>query len=46
MTQAESNTAVLRWVLPFLEVYLAADPSYAPFLVGPPPPGFVLQSQL
>jgi len=45
MTQAEAHNAVLRWQLAFLEVYLVGDPSYAPFLAAPPPPGFVLQSE-
>lgn len=44
LTQAEANAAVQRWVLGFLEVYLAGDASYVPFLTPPAPPGFVLTS--
>jgi predicted dienelactone hydrolase len=39
-TQAEANELVKRWVLPFLEVYLAGDQRYAPFLApDSSPPG-------
>jgi predicted dienelactone hydrolase len=38
LSQAEAHELVLRWVLPFLEVYLAGDTSFAPFLLEPAPP--------
>jgi predicted dienelactone hydrolase len=38
-TQPEAHDLVLRWVLPFLKVYLEGDPSFEPFLSAPPPPG-------
>ena len=41
LTQDEAHEAVRRWVLPFLEVYLAGDTGFTPFLVAPPPPGIV-----
>jgi len=41
LTQAEAHDAVLRWVLPFLKVYLAGDPSFTPFLAPLTGPGFV-----
>jgi hypothetical protein len=44
-TQAEAHEAVLRYALPFLEVYLAGDTSFAPFLALPPGPGFVVQAE-
>jgi dienelactone hydrolase len=42
LTQDEAHAAVLRWVPPFLERYLAGDPGFAPFFVLPAPPGAVL----
>jgi dienelactone hydrolase len=45
LTQPEAHDAVLRWVLPFLKVYLAGDPSFKPFLAPPAGPGFVLQAE-
>ena len=36
-TQDESHAAVQRWVLPFLQRYLAGDESYEPFLNAVPP---------
>jgi len=41
LTQDEAHEAVLRWVLPFMKVYLAGDPSFAPFLAPLTGPGFV-----
>jgi predicted dienelactone hydrolase len=38
-TQDEAHERVKRWVLPFLEVVLAGDRSFAPFLLAQPPPG-------
>ncbi len=46
MTQDEAHAAVSRWVLPFVEVYLAGDQSFAPFLLAPPPPGFLFDASL
>jgi predicted dienelactone hydrolase len=45
LTQAEAHARVLRWALPFLEVYLAGDESFRPFLAAPPPPGFTVTAQ-
>src|SRR5439155_27036947 len=45
LTQPEAHDAVLRWILPFLKVYLAEDPSFEPFLVPPASPGFVFQAE-
>jgi predicted dienelactone hydrolase len=39
LTQEEAHERVKRWVLPFLEVHLADDRSFAPFLLADPPPG-------
>jgi dienelactone hydrolase len=39
LTQDEAHERVKRWVLPFLQVYLAGDESFAPFLLAEPPPG-------
>ena len=44
LTQNEAHAVVLRWVLPFLEVYLAGDTSFAPFLLPPAPPPVVLEA--
>jgi predicted dienelactone hydrolase len=44
-TQDESHAAVLRWVLPFLQRYLAGDESYEPFLNAVPPGVRVEQSR-
>jgi predicted dienelactone hydrolase len=46
LTQAEAHLLVNRWVLPFLEVYLVGDDSYAPLLSAPAPPSVVLDSEL
>jgi dienelactone hydrolase len=44
-TQPEANALVLRWVLPFLKVYLAGDESFEPFLSGQSPPGVVVEAE-
>ena len=36
-TQPESHAAVLRWLVPFVQRYLAGDESYEPFLTSVPP---------
>jgi predicted dienelactone hydrolase len=41
LTQAEAHAAVLRYVLPFLKVYLEGDAAWAPLLGPPAQPGFV-----
>jgi predicted dienelactone hydrolase len=46
LTQAEAHLLVNRWVLPFLEVYLVGDDSYAPLLSPPAPPSVVLDREL
>ena len=46
LTQNEAHAIVLRWVLPFLEVHLAGDTSFAPSLLPPAPPSVVLQAAL
>lgn len=45
LTQDEAHDAVRRWVLPFLEVYLAGDASFSPFLAPITGPGFVFAAQ-
>jgi predicted dienelactone hydrolase len=37
LTQDEAHALALRWLLPFLEQYLAGRRSLAPFLLAPPP---------
>ncbi len=44
LTQDEAHAAVKRWVLPFLEKYLAGDPGFEPFLTPPGGPGFVFRA--
>jgi predicted dienelactone hydrolase len=44
LTQDEAHDAVRRWVLPFLEVYLAGDASFSPFLAPITGPGFVFEA--
>jgi predicted dienelactone hydrolase len=44
LTQDEAHDVVRRWVLPFLEVYLAGDASFIPFLAPLTGPGFVFDS--
>lgn len=46
LTQREAHDAVLRYAVPFLEVYLAGDSSFLPFLSPPPIPGALLASDL
>jgi predicted dienelactone hydrolase len=41
LEQQEAHDAVLRFVVPFLEVYLAGDAAWAPLLAPPARPGFV-----
>jgi predicted dienelactone hydrolase len=43
LTQDEAHDAVRRWVLPFLEVYLAGDASFSPFLAPITGPGFTFE---
>jgi len=43
LTQDEAHDAVRRWVLPFLEVYLAGDASFSPFLAPISGPGFTFE---
>jgi hypothetical protein len=45
LTQEEAHTAVLRWVLPFLERHVGGDQTRAPFFEGPVPPGFTVDVQ-
>jgi len=45
LTQDEAHERVKRQVLPFLEVYLAGDQSFAPFLTTAPPPGVQVSSK-
>jgi dienelactone hydrolase len=45
LTQDEAHGQVLRWVLPFLEVYLNGDPDFAAFFLAPRP-GVSVASQL
>jgi predicted dienelactone hydrolase len=43
-TQPEANALVLRWVLPFLKVYLEGDQRFEPFLSGQSPPGVLVET--
>ena len=45
LTQPESHEVVQRWVLPFLETYLAGDTGFTAFLTSPAPPGVVFEHQ-
>jgi predicted dienelactone hydrolase len=45
LTQDEAHERVLRYALPFLEVYLAGDERFRPFLASPAGPGYALQAQ-
>jgi predicted dienelactone hydrolase len=45
LTTAEANAAALRYVLPFLKVYVEGDPAWAPLLEAPAQPGFVYVSE-
>jgi predicted dienelactone hydrolase len=42
LTQDEAHLAVLRWVIPFLERYLAGHQEFEAFLRPPPPAGALL----
>ena len=44
-TQDEAHQLVRRWVVPFLERYLAGDATTDPFLRAPVPPGMTLDAQ-
>jgi len=44
LTQDEAHDAVRRWALPFLEVHLAGNASFSPFLAPITGPGFVFES--
>jgi predicted dienelactone hydrolase len=44
LTQDEAHAAALRWIVPFLERYLAGRPAAAPLLGPPTGPGFLYQS--
>jgi len=46
LTQPEANTAVLRYVVPFLERYLARQVDLVPLLGPPTGPGFIYQADL
>jgi len=46
LTQAEANSAVLRYVVPFLERYLGQRVDLVPLLGPPTGPGFVYESDL
>jgi dienelactone hydrolase len=46
LTQPEAHDRVLRYALPFLEVYLAGDERFRPFLAPPAGPGYAFQAQL
>jgi predicted dienelactone hydrolase len=45
LTQDESHDIVRRWALPFLQVYLAGDTGWMPFLDPPVPPGVLFQQE-
>ncbi|MEO8603120.1 MAG: dienelactone hydrolase family protein [bacterium] len=45
LTSAEAHADALRFVLPFLKVYLAGDAAWAPLLQPPAQPGFVYAAQ-
>jgi dienelactone hydrolase len=44
LTQSEAHAIVLRWVVPFFEVYLAGDDAYRPLLAAPFPPGVTVET--
>jgi len=46
LSQSEANADALRYVVPFLEHYLASEAALTALLVPPTPPGFVYQSAL
>jgi predicted dienelactone hydrolase len=43
LTQAEAHALVLRYAVPFLQVYLAGEADWAPLLAAPAAPGSVLE---
>jgi predicted dienelactone hydrolase len=45
LTQDEAHALVLRYVLPFVETYLAGDPAFRPFLVPPAATGTAFDAQ-
>jgi hypothetical protein len=45
LTQAEAHADVLRYAVPFLQVYLAGDLSFLPFLALPAGPSFDVQAE-
>ena len=45
LTQAEAHADVLRYAVPFLQVYLAGDQSFLPFLALPAGPSFDVQAE-
>jgi predicted dienelactone hydrolase len=45
LTQPEANADVLRYVVPFLERYLADDVALVPLLGPPSGPGFIYQAE-
>lgn len=44
LDQDEAHALVLRWVVPFLEVYLAGDDAFRPLLAEPVPPGVTVET--
>jgi predicted dienelactone hydrolase len=45
LTQDEAHAAVLRYAVPFLQVYLRGDASWSQLLEAPAGPGFVVTSE-
>lgn len=45
LTQPEAHERVLRYVIPFMEVYVAGDQSFLPFLNAAPPPGVSYEAE-
>jgi predicted dienelactone hydrolase len=45
LTQDEAHDVVRRWALPWLQVHLAGDTSWAPFLATPAPPGVTYEQE-
>jgi predicted dienelactone hydrolase len=46
LTQPEAHAAALRYIVPFLELYLGGRANAAPLLGPPTGPGFIYQSEL
>jgi predicted dienelactone hydrolase len=46
LTQDEAHALVLRWLVPFLEVYVAGDDALRPLLADPIPPGVSVETVL